>query len=488
MTAMLQQCVCIFLVLVFASLTRGGGGRDDEVFTYDPELDMDAIQLITSKGYPAEAHYVNTSDGFILGLQRIPYGRNEKPPKQGRPVVFLQHGLLCASTNWLTNLRNESLGYILADAGFDVWLGNIQLITSKGYPAEAHYVNTSDGFILGLQRIPYGRNEKPPKQGRPVVFLQHGLLCASTNWLTNLRNESLGYILADAGFDVWLGNVRGNTYSKNHTYLKPDQNAFWAWSFDEMAAYDLPSMVNYVLKVSNQKKLSYVGHSQGTTMGFIAFSNNQQLAEKINLFVALAPVANVTNMESPIAYLSHFLPEIQFLLDILGIKEFLPNTELIDLIAKDICNKPNEYMFCKNIIFVLCGYDAKNLNQTRLPVYYTHCPAGTSVQDVLHWAQMVRAGNFQMYDYGAGGNLKKYNQDTPPLYSVDNMEVPVALYSGGEDWLADPTDVDDVTPRLKNVVRNLRLQDYDHLDFVWGMDAASRLYPDVLAMLKKYAV
>ena len=55
--------------------------------------------------------------------------------------------------------------------------------------------------------------------------------------------HSLALRLARAGHDVWLGNNRGNRHSRAHARLKADDDAFWRWSVDELAALDLPAIV-----------------------------------------------------------------------------------------------------------------------------------------------------------------------------------------------------------------------------------------------------
>ena len=85
----------------------------------------------------------------------------------------------------------------------------------RDIPSKKHEVITADGYILQIFQIPGAKNEPnykaTPKQ--PVYF-QHGLLDSSDGWVCNEESRCLPYIMANEGYDVWLGNSRGtNTVS-----------------------------------------------------------------------------------------------------------------------------------------------------------------------------------------------------------------------------------------------------------------------------------
>ena len=60
----------------------------------------------------------------------------------------------------------------------------------------------------------------------------------------------------------------------------------------------------------------------------------------------------------------------------------------------------------------------------------------------------------------------------------------MALFTGSQDWLANPRDVEGLLPKLKKTGKLVFLKNidsYDHFDFIWGMDAPSVVYKDILA-------
>lgn len=114
-----------------------------------------------------------------------------------------------------------------------------ELVTEAGFGFEEHQVTTEDGYILTMHRVV----SKYLKKDAPVIIMQHGLLASSDGWTANGPKESPAFKFANAGYDVWLGNNRGNYHSRKHVTLDPkeDEEEFFTYSFVELGKYDLPA-------------------------------------------------------------------------------------------------------------------------------------------------------------------------------------------------------------------------------------------------------
>jgi len=347
-------------------------------------------------------------------------------------------------------------------------------------------VLTIDGYYLTLHRIPYGRSAGPAP-GKKVALLQHGLADSSATWVVQGAGKGLGFVLADAGYDVWLTNSRGNKYGLRHVLYPPSDNRFWQFSWDEMAKYDLPAMIDFVLRTSNKEYLYYAGHSEGTMTMFAKLSEDHEFAKKIKMFFALGPVTTVKYIGGLLNYLAPFAKELTAFFNIIGYDEFLPSNWLIQTFSELLCGSDFTEPICSNLLFMIAGGDSHQLNETRMPVYLAHTPDGTSTQNIAHFCQGVNRGGFQYYDWGTrNDNKNHYGQTDPPLYYVENIppEVPIVLFWGDLDTLADPKDVKGMIPKLKNLVGNFELPDFNHLDFLWGMRATDEVYKPIIKMIQ----
>ncbi|XP_014285223.1 gastric triacylglycerol lipase [Halyomorpha halys] len=376
-----------------------------------------------------------------------------------------------------------------ADAADDLAVS--KLVLGQGYPFEEHEVVTEDGYILSVHRIPYGKNNMG-KIGRPVI-IQHGVLASSACWVLSRTDQALGFIMADHGYDVWMPNNRGNTYSLKHTTLNPndssDKKKFWDFSFHEMGYYDQPAIIDFILAKTNHTKLFYIGHSQGTTQFFALMSMRPEYNEKIIHMSALAPIAFLDHTRGTLKALTFFSNWLSKIANFLHIYHLLPSSPLIRGVEKLFCKTlPLTNVICENILFLIAGYDSQEVNMTLIPIITTYTPAGVSTKQLIHFGQLANNGQkFTHFNYGWYDNLVHYKQPYPPEYDVTKVTAPVALHYSHNDWISGIKDVLKLKSKLPNVQDILVPFFYfNHLDFMWAKDAWTLLYKPMLEVIQRY--
>ena len=84
-------------------------------------------------------------------------------------------------------------------------------------------------------------------------------------WVWNDSEKANAFILARAGYDVWMGNNRGNRYSNMHLTLNNEDREYWDFYQEDMGLKDLPTLIDFIIETTGYETISYVGHSEGTT-------------------------------------------------------------------------------------------------------------------------------------------------------------------------------------------------------------------------------
>ncbi|KAE8743891.1 Lipase 3-like, partial [Frankliniella occidentalis] len=332
---------------------------------------------------------------------------------------------------WIVDLAGAPLTGLLAAVSRDfdplLDLDPVELSRYWGYDAELHHVTTDDGYILGIHRV---RNvtvaSAAPGAKQPVVVMGHPLLSSSAEYLVLGPGKALAYLLADEGFDVWLLNVRGNTFSLNHTTLSTKEAAFWDFSFHEHGTQDLPALIQYAMQKTGQQEVQYVGFSMGTTIMFVMGAERPDVAKHVKLYTGFGPVAEASHSRSLAG-----AP--------LGVYWFLPSTPELRATGQTLCadSAPLTQPLCVAIIASVGGRNDKQTNTTLLPYILSRFPAGTSFKVLDHGRQLLVPG-FHKYDYGTDQNLARYGQLTAPSYNLSNIFVPTRLYYGPNDLVASP--------------------------------------------------
>lgn len=432
-----------------------------------------------------------------------------------------------------------------------------EIIERSGYKYENHYVIADDGYITCLIRIVNPLVDRSQLR-QPPVMMFHGGLIDYTVWVWSSAiqhhpekyprvaedgpftswNKSLGFVLANHGYDVWLVGTRGsNIFNKghmkisdhhswfdsidiarlrrrkeqrhksklaNHDYSDDDHDEvpdsqfkmnfaqnlrYWNYTMDDLVKHEVPRQLEKVLQVTGSEKVNIVGLSLSTQMELAIMAENPEFTSRIHNYVSIAPILNNrgTNLFIKLFHTT------------LCTKTPYPIGTILQQVALSVATRKFtsiinsfrqlRYIIVKQLARILSGPSAKFETNLDSGVW-GHILESTGFKHTTQYCQQCNAGQIQKYDYGLMENMRIYGSPKPPKYDLSKIDMPNwLLVSAGNDKAAT---VSSVKQLLRSVNRkphkHIHIKRYNHLDLIAGFENDLFVNLPIVEFLNEFAL
>ena len=325
------------------------------------------------------------------------------------------------------------------------------------FPDEVCFATTEDGWRIGVTRY------------RPVVqkfseplLLVHGIGCNRMTFDLTDR-LSLAQHLRNAGFDVWVVDMRGRGQSVRPRLFS---GLKYGWSFDEYAEKDLPAAAREVLRATGASRLHLVGFSIGALACYAFLSSPKRDVE----------VASLVSMAGPVTF-----KRLDKFLSAWAIRSlrWMRHRWMMRVLAPG-----SGYLHPSPLQLI---YNPENTDGSTQRRAMVNAVASFASNELLQYADWIRNDEFRSID-----QRRDYRAE------LGRITVPTLFVAGSRDPFAAPDAVKETADAFTGIseqdkefqicsrAQGMRVN-YGHYDLLWGRDAPDEIYPVVEGWLTQRA-
>ena len=285
-----------------------------------------------------------------------------------------------------------------------------------------------------------------------------------------------------SGYDVFLGENRCG-FRPRHATLAYGDPRMWAWNIRHMGIFDLPAFIHPILALTGAPKLALVAHSQGTTQAFVALAKQQrpELGTRISVFCALAPAVyagplidkfyfKIMRVLSPAGFRAAF-----------GVHAFIPFMMQMHALVPARLYGALGY----RVFWFLFGWSDTRWDRGLRDRFFRFAPVYVSAETMRWWL-----GRDCFARHKCILSTRVGTDDDGGCW-YDGRFPRLAMWVAGSDELVDGRKLlgrfaGGGEPAV-NVVWEKVIDEYEHLDVIWAVDARKRVFEEVAGVIGRAA-